>query len=312
MVRGEADVDEEAGDSGTMTLVLFLTLMWGVVGFFIYWYTRTANAETEPHKPPEKEVEKKTAKKPRGMGRGMGRGGNDVREATNTTVGENEDDEEDEEKLSKKEQRARDKKERQEEQRKDREESEQRKLDKRSRSEAKYAERDREREEMEEQLRKEEEEREAERQKKEQEEFDSWKDMFSVGDAGNEADLEAAEAQGKLGEFIQHIETQKVVAMEDLAAHFDMRPQDVLRRVEDLLSMDRLSGVIDDRGKFIVVTPEEMQAVVKFIRRRGRVNVTDLASESNKLIDLTPKPLASTPAEDANPSTEASPPEATA
>lgn len=68
--------------------------------------------------------------------------------------------------------------------------------------------------------------------------------------------------------------------------------------------MQRLSGVIDDRGKFIVITAEEMKDVVKFIRRRGRVNVTDLAAESNKLIDLTPKPLSSavagTSAEDDN------------
>ena len=67
--------------------------------------------------------------------------------------------------------------------------------------------------------------------------------------------------------------------------------QDVLKRIEDLLMMERLSGVIDDRGKFIVITKDEMKDVVKFIRRRGRVNVTDLAAESNKLIDLTPKPL---------------------
>ena len=126
--------------------------------------------------------------------------------------------------------------------------------------------------------------------------------------------------------------------------------QDVLKRVEDLLMMERISGVIDDRGepfvvpralttarrpslatashyvdgsccfpracatftnprilpccsecvlnwcllaagKFICITKKEMDEVAKFMRRRGRVNVADLAAESNKLIDLTPKDL---------------------
>ncbi len=43
-----------------------------------------------------------------------------------------------------------------------------------------------------------------------------------------------------------------------------------------------------------------MKAVAKFMRRRGRVNVTDLAAESNKLVDLTPKPpKQAAPAEEA-------------
>ena len=44
-------------------------------------------------------------------------------------------------------------------------------------------------------------------------------------------------------------------------------------------------------GKFICITKKEMDEVAKFMRRRGRVNVTDLAAESNKLIDLRPKDL---------------------
>lgn len=45
-------------------------------------------------------------------------------------------------------------------------------------------------------------------------------------------------------------------------------------------------GVIDDRGKFIYVSRAEMEAVAKFIRQRGRVSLTDLAENSNQLIQL--------------------------
>jgi hypothetical protein len=48
-------------------------------------------------------------------------------------------------------------------------------------------------------------------------------------------------------------------------------------------------GVIDDRGKFIYISREEMEAVAKFIRQRGRVSLSDLAESSNQLIQLGPQ-----------------------
>lgn len=44
------------------------------------------------------------------------------------------------------------------------------------------------------------------------------------------------------------------------------------------------TGVIDDRGKFIYITPEELVAVANFIRQRGRVSIAELAQASNSLI----------------------------
>lgn len=49
------------------------------------------------------------------------------------------------------------------------------------------------------------------------------------------------------------------------------------------------AGVIDDRGKFIYITAEEMTAVAQFIRQRGRVSITELAQATNKLINLNPE-----------------------
>lgn len=52
----------------------------------------------------------------------------------------------------------------------------------------------------------------------------------------------------------------------------------------------RLSGVMDDRGKYIYISPEEMKAVADYIKRQGRVSISHLASKSNQFIDLDPKP----------------------
>uniref|UniRef100_A0A8C3U225 DDRGK domain containing 1 n=1 Tax=Catharus ustulatus TaxID=91951 RepID=A0A8C3U225_CATUS len=48
------------------------------------------------------------------------------------------------------------------------------------------------------------------------------------------------------------------------------------------------SGVIDDRGKFIYITAQEMAAVAQYIKQRGRVSIAELAQASNSLINLQP------------------------
>jgi len=96
------------------------------------------------------------------------------------------------------------------------------------------------------------------------------------------------QSRNLLQEFIQHIESSKVVLLEDLASHFGMRTQDAIARLQDLLAEGSLTGVIDDRGKFISITPEELNSVAQFIRQRGRVSITELALASNSLINLTP------------------------
>uniref|UniRef100_F1S8B0 DDRGK domain-containing protein 1 n=1 Tax=Sus scrofa TaxID=9823 RepID=F1S8B0_PIG len=72
--------------------------------------------------------------------------------------------------------------------------------------------------------------------------------------------------------------------------------QDTINRIQDLLAEGTLTGVIDDRGKFIYITPEELAAVANFIRQRGRVSITELAQASNSLIAWGREPPAQAPA----------------
>ena len=50
--------------------------------------------------------------------------------------------------------------------------------------------------------------------------------------------------------------------------------------------MSRLTGVVDDRGKFIYISQEELEAVASFIKLQGRVSIQDLATASGSLIRL--------------------------
>lgn len=74
--------------------------------------------------------------------------------------------------------------------------------------------------------------------------------------------------------------------LEELAAEFGVPTAAVLARVTALEAQGALSGVVDDRGKFIAITPDELDAVAGFIKRRGRVSRAELVTESARLIRL--------------------------
>lgn len=128
-----------------------------------------------------------------------------------------------------------------------------------------------------------------EQERREEEEYLRLKASFVIEDQGEEEQLTEDQSRNLLQEFIEYIESSKVVLLEDLASHFGMRTQDAIERLQDLLAEGSLTGVIDDRGKFISITPDELDSVARFIRQRGRVSITELAQASNSLINLTPK-----------------------
>ena len=124
------------------------------------------------------------------------------------------------------------------------------------------------------------------------EEYDAWKAMFSVDVAGDK-NPEDAQDEAVLVRFIRHVMDNKVVQLDELGGEFSLRVHEIIARVGALESSRRyLSGVTDDRGKFIYVSKDELQAVAKFIGRKGRVRIAALAQESNTLIDLQPRQVA--------------------
>lgn len=140
-----------------------------------------------------------------------------------------------------------------------------------------------------EQLRAEEAERKAreEKEKREYEDYLKMKEAFSVEEEGYEQENRECE-KNLLQEFLAYIKSNKVLVLEDLAAHFGLKTANVVERIQELQINGNLTGVIDDRGKFIYISENELVAVAKFVRQRGRVSITELAENSNYLINLTP------------------------
>nr|XP_056711585.1 DDRGK domain-containing protein 1 [Euleptes europaea] len=161
--------------------------------------------------------------------------------------------------------------------------------------------REEDRRKEEERLRQEEEQKEEEKKKakeeeeqREHEEYLKLKESFVVEEEGVDEAMSEEESRSFLSELLNYIKSMKVVLLEDLASHMGLRTQEAISRVQDLMADGTLTGVIDDRGKFIYITPEEMTAVAEFIRRRGRVSITELAQQSNSLINLEPEARAIT------------------
>ncbi|PWA16736.1 DDRGK domain-containing protein 1-like [Gambusia affinis] len=132
-----------------------------------------------------------------------------------------------------------------------------------------------------------------EQERREEEEYLKLKSSFIIEDQGEQEQLSEDQSRTLLQDFIEYIQTSKVVLLEDLASHFGMRTQDAIARLQDLLAEGALTGVIDDRGKFIFITPEELDSVAQFIKQRGRVSITELAQASNSLINLMPESCSS-------------------
>ncbi|XP_022863380.1 DDRGK domain-containing protein 1 [Olea europaea var. sylvestris] len=120
-------------------------------------------------------------------------------------------------------------------------------------------------------------------------EFDKWKGEFSIDAEGTTENEVQDGNQGLLFDFVEYIKKHKCVPLEDVAAEFKLRTQDCINRITSLENMGRLSGVMDDRGKYIYISLEEMKAVADYIKREGRVSISLLASKSNQFIDLEPK-----------------------
>lgn len=124
-----------------------------------------------------------------------------------------------------------------------------------------------------------------ERARRQAEEAEKWMHTFTVEAAGEDAlSKEAGEAQ--LNKMVEYLKERKTAALEEVAAEFGIRTAEAVSKIQALEAEGRITGVMDDRGKFIYVSREEMAAVADFIRSNGRVAISALAAKSSAFIDL--------------------------
>jgi len=282
------------GDGSNMQLKLavagLVVLVTALLGLFAA-LMRSAGPEEGSKEKGDKASKKEAGGRKRGALDRMQRGAAGSTQAASSTA--NADDDEDEEdedegagrggkKGAKKQDKKDQKKAQQQAERQMRQEQQANKADKQSKYKQKQAEKDAERE------RHEEEEKRAEEEKarREQEEFDKWKVSFAVEAEGEDTAADLGESA--VERFIEHIQLRKVVHLEDVASRFQMRTAAVVNRIKELEKLGRLSGIFDDRGKYVYVTLEEMQSVADWLQKKGRISRADLVAACNRMVRLEP------------------------
>lgn len=272
----------EGGGNATMAMVA-LAFLVGIFGVLAFLAMRMTGGEEK-----EEKEDKKAAPKKRGALDRM-KSGAGARAAAAAVGEEEEDDDDDDEadgragrRSAKKDAQKQEKKEQAAAARQQRQDQDAGKVDKNAKYGEKQAAKEAER------LRAEEQERQAaeEKEKKEKEEFDKWKDMFKV-DAEGEDDAGTRD-ESAIERFLDYVKIRKVVGLEDLAAEFKMKTTAVIDRLEQFEKLGRLSGIFDDRGKYIYITEEEMKGVAEWMQRKGRIGRADLVAACNRIIRLNP------------------------
>jgi len=125
-----------------------------------------------------------------------------------------------------------------------------------------------------------------ERERREYEEYLELKKGFTIDEEGHDQNPDDIDNESALNQFVEYIKTAKFLYLDELAAQFKLRTQDVIDRLKYLQETGAITGLFDDRGKYIYLTRDEMDRVTKAIRQRGRISFSDLSKISNELIDF--------------------------
>ncbi|KAI3388177.1 hypothetical protein SNEBB_009900 [Seison nebaliae] len=138
--------------------------------------------------------------------------------------------------------------------------------------------------EKEEKLKKEREEE----QKAEELEYLKWKSSLNVVEEGDDnevlSDLDTKSTMYQ--QFKNFVIENKIVRIDEIASIFGMKTHRVRDVIQLMESTKDLTGFFDDRGKYISLEKDNIDSILHFINRRGRLSINDLAEKSSEIIQV--------------------------
>jgi hypothetical protein len=117
--------------------------------------------------------------------------------------------------------------------------------------------------------------REAEGKERELAEHNEWVRVFAF-----------AAVQRTVKEFVAEAQQRKVWPVNDIADTFVVTPEQVVTRLEQLMSENRLAGSIVSQGTLIYIGRSEMQELAKFLLRNGNTSLPELSDEVRRIVSL--------------------------
>jgi hypothetical protein len=82
------------------------------------------------------------------------------------------------------------------------------------------------------------------------------------------------------------LKKNKLVLLEDLSHKFKLPIKDLVEKIKGLETAGQVSGIFDERGKYLVIEEQEWNAIRNYISARGRVKKTDIMTECARLIKI--------------------------
>jgi hypothetical protein len=124
----------------------------------------------------------------------------------------------------------------------------------------------------------------AEKRQREEEDYKKWIGHIEVAEKGEIGAADAVEQSLRTYLMETAPVESKLLVLEDAARRHAVSVEKLVKILNEMLASGSISGVFDDRGKFVFVTDAEYDAISKFIRNRGRVSVTELVRECNRIV----------------------------
>lgn len=119
--------------------------------------------------------------------------------------------------------------------------------------------------------------------RQEEAQYRQWRGAIRVEGGGEAADA-GVRAAALDAAIVQLARLRRVLVLDEVAEDLGVRTSELLERVEGLRAASSLRGVLDDRGKFVVVSDDDLDRLAAFVRQRGRVSLSELARHSNELV----------------------------
>jgi len=102
-------------------------------------------------------------------------------------------------------------------------------------------------------------------QEQETNEYGKWKNKISISEEGD-GDVESVSVE----DFVSYIRENKIVDIETLSARFNLKPDQVISRLQSLEAANHLFGVIDDRGRYFFISSNEIDAIKEALENASK------------------------------------------
>lgn len=112
-----------------------------------------------------------------------------------------------------------------------------------------------------------------EAQERERAEHQEWIMLF----------VKSSRSESTVKDFIGRAKQRKIWPIDDIAREYGVAPKEAVSRIEQLISEDRLFGIVSN-GIFLFIEPNEMKLIADFIKRNGDTSLSTLSKEICRIV----------------------------